>query len=229
LADGAATSLFHLTSRQVIEPFRFTRVAATDAPTGRLPKARGLRRALRAAIDDESADPRVRTYAIWASAELPDREALERLAAAATSPNVEVRRLALLELVRRGSASEQIRYALELLTIEPYFTPTILLDALPGSRDWDHRLASLIATGDPATRHEAMWLAAMIGKGRTERALIRSLQDPDPNIRCAAIWALHHRGDRAHVELLEPLCSDPEYRVRAFAERALRDLRGEDP
>jgi len=233
LADGAATTLFHVVSRQVLQPFRFARLpkvqADDDAPGGRLPKSRRLRRIVRGAIDDESADPRLRSYAIWASADFDEAEVLDRLVVAAASPDPEIAKLALLALVERGHAGEHVRNALELLALDPYFSPTILLTALPESHDGDRRLARLVTAAAPEARIEAIWLAAMIGGRRTDRAVVGALQDPDPNVRCASIWALQRRGDRAYARVIEPLLTDSDYRVRAFAERALRDLRGEDP
>jgi len=82
--------------------------------------------------------------------------------------------------------------------------------------------------GSPATRAEA---ARQIGREKiTEAAppLVGYLQDKDPNVREACVWALGEIGDANMILDIRPLLTDHEAKVRLAAAGALGKLPGDE-
>jgi len=249
-ANEAATALYHLVSRATVGEYWFVQreIPEDRRSVDRLPRAPALRRRVLRWIARDEIDRRFRLYAVWASQSADQggalqalggvvraspyagsNEVLDQLGGAAIATDAEVRRAALLALAVRGGGRGAFGEVAERLEEDDIFPPTIMLELAEQTAGLDRRLARLVDSGLPEQRVRTAWLAAQIGGERTMTALAEALDDPDPRMRMAAIWAFEHREERGRAELIRTLLEDPSFLVRGSARRALRRLEGAPP
>jgi HEAT repeat protein len=73
-------------------------------------------------------------------------------------------------------------------------------------------------------RERARWYLIQLAPGRAQ-GFARYLQDPDPSVRLELVNALGLSDDRAALEMVQRMVSDPDVQVARAVERALARLR----
>lgn len=149
--------------------------------------------------------------------------ALIETAASARSEDADVREIALRALARMADPQAVVPLVDALSHAEGWLAPRIT-DILV--RHGENSVEPLLAFLDSHVRHAARpWAIAALGEIKSRRAypmLIRSLNDPDDEVRAKAATALGLLGDRrAAGYLLERLLGDPAPFVRARIATAL--------
>ncbi len=236
ISDAALSALYHVATRDFIERYWFLTPDDQSARGKRLPKARLLRRRALRWIGDSKpdpwadpwahtgTDPRLSVYAIWASVDAGAEAAERALKKGRESANDEIRTYAALELARRGAARGAFGPVAELLDEDDIWPPNVILELTDQTVAFDRRLGRLIDAGLSDQQQRAAWLAARVGSRRTVEALSRALGSADATMRMAAVWGLQSRGLHDRIDEIRPLLEDPDYRVRAFARRAVEHL-----
>lgn len=149
--------------------------------------------------------------------------ALIETAASARSEDADVREIALRALARMADPQAVVPLVDALRHAEGWLAPRIT-DILV--RHGENSVEPLLGFLENHTRHPARpWAIAALGEIKSRRAypvLIRSLNDPDDEVRAKAATALGLLGDRrAAGYLLERLLGDPAPFVRARIATAL--------
>jgi beta-lactamase regulating signal transducer with metallopeptidase domain len=165
------------------------------------PKAVGP---LIAALSDD--DARVRTMAAWALGEIKDPGAAPALVAALDDDDTGVREMAVLALgeLNDPSVAEALEWAAETRPLEgPARWALAEMDDHDPPEVWAGRLheveaggfsleqaLGLLASDDPAVRAQAAEVLGRLGDPAAVDAPMDALDDPAPEVRAMAVWAL---------------------------------------
>ena len=164
-----------------------------------------------------------RYVAAWALGEIGDRRAIPPLVAAMGDPDPEVRKYATRSLVKFGREA-----TVALIAALDHPSPELrhyAVRALGEIRD-ERSVEPLLAAGGKVDRDVYLWALGRLGDPRGFAAVAAAVDDPDPEVRLAAIQALRDLGDPRAVPLLTRTLADPEWMIREWAARGLESITG---
>ncbi|MDR3689507.1 MAG: HEAT repeat domain-containing protein [Fimbriimonas sp.] len=197
-----------------------------------------LREAMQAAIQFD--DPRVATTivrnisktipdysgspGIWALKKIGVRAVPALIAGVSQDTNASVRAycaLALAEVVDKRAMPSLIR----ALGDSDEFVRRLVASALGSYQDRKVVQALCRAADDSSSNVRAMAIASLVGMREGESQVVRALQDPDPQVRVAAVGIARIDRERG-IRLLLPLLKDPDLKMAIMSEfRQLHDRR----
>jgi HEAT repeat protein len=92
------------------------------------------------------------------------------------------------------------------------------------SREYEHRLVSMLAHSDAELRAQICWALGSRRKRSSVPVLIELLRDPDVVVQVAALRGLGEIGDRSAASAVEKLTTSDDTVVKAVADKVLRML-----
>ncbi len=213
--------LDHTSSKDLARSFWVHAPAVANAKL--LPQRKKLRRRMLAMAFDPFIDPRLRAVALWACDNFADEVLAPILWRALEANDLRVKIRAILGLLERGYGKQVSADIRGLLAYDDMIAPRLLLMA-GESRTTDKLILTALHSDKRPARVTAAWLASLAGGKRLNAALARLLDDPDPELRKAALWGLQSRRANKYLDTVKALRLDPDYGVRDFAARAARAL-----
>jgi HEAT repeat protein len=100
------------------------------------------------------------------------------------------------------------------------------------SREYEHRLISVLPRADAETRAQICWVLGSRRKRSAAPTLIELLRDPDVLVRVAALRGLGEIGDASALNAVERLTANKDTVVQTVAKNVLKMLihaRGSSP
>lgn len=145
---------------------------------------------------------------------LSERESPELRSAAADG---------LLRLAPTERPCDPLEALLAIVEAEPIFAPSLILQRY--REDVPAQGRRLVAALGPDASGALAWVVSVTGDGRFSDAFVAMLGHPDPKLRLAALAGLERIGDPSAARVVGRVAAgDPDYEVRASAERALVTL-----
>lgn len=204
------------------------RLAALDAIGSLRVGSPAVDAALLKALDDESADVRLKAATALARAGSPKGapELLRRLAVAAEQDRGALG-IAISGALARSTDSTLAERVREAIATAPDVARDALIEGLGRMRGPEAGKA-LAGLGAGAIDDRRKVAEALAGHPEREEALRMLAADPDPSVRANAAWSLGTAGNKGSVAILSRLVKDPDVAVAGNAAAALGRVAGRE-